>query len=175
MPVFGASAGAAAYRRGPFIMTGGLAEPFFMYLEDVDLAWRLRLQGYESLWAPGAVVSHHYSSSAGEGSDFKRRLLARNRLWTLARCLPEEFWERDRMRILAFDGAAFGYSMATLDRAATFGRINAVAGLLPRLDERRTIQRTRTATIDEIDRWIGPAISPRKLMALRELTGSLAS
>ncbi|CAN5554162.1 glycosyltransferase family 2 protein [soil metagenome] len=175
IPVFGASAGAAAYRRDPFLTSGGLAEPFFMYLEDVDLAWRLRLQGYESLWAPEAVVCHHYSLSAGEGSDFKRRLLARNRIWTLARCLPEEIWERDRMRIVAFDAAAFGYSMATLDRAATFGRLNALAGLLPRLAERRAIQSTRTASIDEIDRWIGPAMSPQSLLALRELTGTLAS
>lgn len=175
MPVFGASAGAAAYRRGTFINAGGLAEPFFMYLEDVDLAWRLRLQGHESLWSPGAVVRHHYSSSAGEGSDFKRRLLARNRIWTLARCLPEEIWARDRRRILAFDAAAFGYSMATLDRAATRGRLNAVAGLLPRLAERRTIQGRRTATVDEIDRWIGPSMSPQKLMALRGLTGTFAS
>lgn len=175
MPVFGASAGAAAYRRGPFLGAGGLAEPFFMYLEDVDLAWRLRLLGHQSVWAPGAVVRHSYSSSAGEGSKFKRRLLARNRLWTLVRCLPDELWTRDRLRLLAFDAAAFGYSMATLDGAGTFGRMSAVAGLLPRLAERREIQRTRSVTIDELDHWIGPAMSPRRLLELRDLTGKLAS
>ncbi len=175
MPVFGASGGAAAYRRSAFLQAGGLVEPFFMYLEDVDLAWRLRLRGHESVWAPAAVARHRYSSSAGEGSKFKRRLLARNRIWTLARCLPDEIWKRDLGRILAFDTAAFGYSMATLDEAAAFGRLAAVTGLLPRLAERRVIQRERTVTIDEIDRWIGPSMSPKRLMALRELTGKLAS
>lgn len=174
-PVFGASAGAAAYRRETFLKAGGLAEPFFMYLEDVDLAWRLRFLGQESVWAPGAVVRHHYSSSAGEGSGFKRRLLARNRIWTLARCLPEKIWARDRKAILAFDAAAFGYSMATLDRAATLGRLGALAGLPPRLAERRAIQRSRVATIEEMDRWIGPSMSPHRLMALRKLTAELAS
>lgn len=174
-PVFGPSAGAAAYRREAFLKAGGLAEPFFMYLEDVDLAWRLRLMDYDSVWAPRAVALHHYSSSAREGSGFKRRLLARNRIWTLARCLPDEFWARDRKHILAFDAAAFGYSMATLDRAATLGRLGALAGLLPRLAERRAIQRQRTATMEEIDRWIGPTLAPHRLMALRKLTAELAS
>lgn len=175
VPVFGPSAGAAAYRRDDFLKAGGLAEPFFMYLEDVDLAWRMRLLGIQSVWAPSAFVSHRYSSSAGEGSAFKRRLLARNRIWTIARCLPDELWWRDRVHILAFDAAAFGYSMATLDRAATSGRFSAMAGLLPRLAERRAIQRTRSATLDEIDRWIGPAMSPRRLRQLREMTARLAS
>lgn len=174
-PVFGASAGGAAYLRSTFIESGGLAEPFFMYLEDVDLAWRLRLRGYECVTAFNAVVKHHYSSSATEGSDFKRRLLARNRLWTLLRCLPDELWARDWRSILAFDSAAMGYSMATLDRAATFGRLSAIAAVLPRLAERRAIQRATTVQPDEIASWIQPAISARRLLELRQLTGRLAS
>lgn len=174
-PVFGASAGAAAYRRSAFIESGGLAEPFFMYLEDVDLAWRLRLRGYECVAASDAVARHHYSSSAAEGSDFKRRLLARNRLWTLLRCLPDELWARDWHSIVGFDTAALGYSMATLDRAATFGRLSAITAVLPRMAERRAIQRSTTANTNEIARWIQPAISERRLLELRKLTGRLAS
>lgn len=173
-PVFGASGGAAAYRREAFLATGSFAESFFMYLEDVDLAWRLRLAGHECYWAPGAVVTHRYSASAVEGSTFKRRLLARNRIWTLARCLPDEFWRRDAARILAFDAAAFGYGVATLDGAATRGRLSALAGLLPRLGERRGIQRSRAVSVSELDRWIEPPLSPRRMMALRRLTARLA-
>src|SRR5690606_30776902 len=54
-PVFGASAGAAAYRRAALEDVGCFPEQFFMYLEDVDLAWRLRLRGWEAVHAPGAV------------------------------------------------------------------------------------------------------------------------
>ena len=48
-PIFGASAGAAIYRREALDDVGPFPEAFFMYLEDVDLAWRLRLRGWESL------------------------------------------------------------------------------------------------------------------------------
>lgn len=175
VPVFGASGGAAAFRRNLFVESGGFAEPFFMYLEDVDLAWRLRLQGYESVWNPAASVLHSYSASAGEGSDFKRRLLARNRIWTLARSLPDEAWARHAANILAFDTLALGFSVATLDLAAASGRALGMAGLLPRLIERKRIQQTRTANWSELEPWIRPSISPFRLRELRHLTGQLAS
>src|SRR5206468_12688963 len=109
LPVFGASGGAAAYRLDVFREIGGFCEPFFLYLEDVDFAWRLRLHGWEAVWAPAARATHVYSASAGEGSPLKRRLQARNRIWTLARCLPSEMWVRDWRAILAFDVGAVGY------------------------------------------------------------------
>lgn len=174
-PVFGASGGAAAFRREVFLAAGGFAEPFFMYLEDVDLAWRLRLQGYESVWSPAASVLHSYSASAGEGSAFKRRLLARNRIWTLIRSLPDEAWRANAGRILGFDTLALGFSVATLDRAAATGRISGTAGILPRLAERRRIQATRTAEWTDLEQWIRPPISPFRLRSLRQLTGNLAA
>jgi GT2 family glycosyltransferase len=174
-PVFGASAGAAAFRRDAFIRVGGLAEPFFMYLEDVDLAWRMRMQGFSCVWNPAASVLHRYSSSAVEGSSFKRRLLARNRIWTLVRCLPDEILKRDWPHICAFDGAALAYGVATLDRASLIGRAHSVAGILPRLSERRRIQEARSVEVDAIDRWIQSPISARRLLELRRLTGRFAA
>ena len=174
VPVFGASGGAAAYRRDVFLRAGGFAEPFFMYLEDVDLAWRLRLMGYESVWNPAALVQHRYSASAGEGSSFKQRLLARNRIWTLVRCLPAELWRRDRLSILAFDAAALGFGVATLDEAIVTGRAASIAGIVPRLIERDRIQSAASADIAALDNWIQPQISPLRLRALRKLTATLA-
>lgn len=174
VPVFGASAGAAAYSREAFLRVGGLAEPFFMYVEDVDLAWRLRLSGYESVWSPGATVLHRYSASSGEGSDFKRRLLARNRVWTLIRCLPAEVWRRDKLHILGFDALAFGHSVATLDWPALAGRTSGYLGVLPRLVERDRIQSQTSVDIASVESWIKPAISPGRLRYLRQMTGSLA-
>jgi GT2 family glycosyltransferase len=60
--VFGACAGAALYRRAPALELGGFDERFFLYLEDVDLALRLRLAGWTCIYEP-AVALH-----AGEGS-----------------------------------------------------------------------------------------------------------
>jgi GT2 family glycosyltransferase len=60
--VFGACAGAALYRRSAFMGVDGFDERYFAYIEDVDLAVRLRLAGWCCLYEP--AVAHH----AGEGS-----------------------------------------------------------------------------------------------------------
>lgn len=174
-PVFGASGGAAAYLREAFLDAGGFPDVFFLYLEDVDLAWRLRLRGWESLWAPAAVARHAYSASAGEASPLKRRLLARNRIWTLTRCLPDELLSDDGLRIALFDCGAFGYSALARDWPALRGRLEALARLAPRLCERRQIQRRRIASLHEIENWLQPSISPLRLRELRRLTASLAA
>jgi GT2 family glycosyltransferase len=173
-PVFGASAGAAAYRVAAIRDAGGMAEAFFMYLEDVDLAWRLRLRGWHACSVPAAVVRHEYSRFAVEGSPLKRRLLARNRIWTLARCLPDAIWRRDVRCIIAFDALAIGYGTIRLDAAALRGRAEAIGGLPLRLRERSIVQ-TR-AVIDSADlaTWIQPPISPRRLARLRDLTRRLS-
>ena len=60
--VFGACAGAALYRRAALSAVGGFDERYFAYLEDVDLALRLRLAGWRCAYEP-ALARH-----AGEGS-----------------------------------------------------------------------------------------------------------
>lgn len=175
IPVFGASGGAAAYRREAFLDAGAFPDVFFLYLEDVDLAWRLRLRGWETLSAPRAVARHAYSAAAGEASPLKRRLLARNRIWTLARCLPDELLGDDGLRIALFDCGALGYSALARDWPALMGRLEAIARLTPRLCERHHIQRRRSAQLAEIEALLQPSISPLRLRQLRRLTGRLAA
>jgi hypothetical protein len=50
--------GAALIRRDVFLEAGGFDRKFFMYFEDVDLSWRLRLLGYRIAFAPKAKVAH---------------------------------------------------------------------------------------------------------------------
>lgn len=173
-PVFGASGGAAAYRLPAFRDVGGFCEPFFLYLEDVDLAWRLRLRGWGSVNIASAIATHDYSASSVEGSSFKRQLLARNRIWTLARCLPKEVWIRDRAAILAFDLLAAGFGTVTRDTASLKGRAIGLAGLPQRRRERSSIHLRTTADVSDLMNWIRPAVSPGRLLELRRLTASLA-
>lgn len=174
-PVFGASGGAAAYRLRAFHEAGRFPDSFFMYLEDVDLAWRLRMRGWEAVWSPKAVVRHAYSAAAGEGSPFKQRLLARNRIWTLVRSLPAEFWKRDRAHILAFDAAAVAFGAVQRNRATVLGRAEAWLTIPPRLCERRAIQSCRAVDLDTLDAWLRPPISPGDLLRLRRLTARFTS
>jgi GT2 family glycosyltransferase len=174
-PVFGASGGAAAYRLDAFLSAGGFAESFFMYLEDVELAWRLRRQGWHALWAPGAVATHAYSASAGEGSAFKRRLLARNRLWTLARAWPRELWARNWRSIVWHDALIFGASLARGDWAAARGRVEGALGTPLRVLERTTMPGLDCEHSDTLADWLAPPIGVRRLRALRRLTAELAT
>jgi hypothetical protein len=57
--------GAALIKWAVFEKAGGFDEMFFMYFEDVDLSWRLRLLGYQIGFAPDAKVAHFFSGSAG--------------------------------------------------------------------------------------------------------------
>ncbi len=66
VPIFGASGGAACYRRAALDDVGLLDEQFFAYLEDADLAWRLRLRGWETWLAPRARIRHIYSATSGQ-------------------------------------------------------------------------------------------------------------
>jgi GT2 family glycosyltransferase len=61
----GPSGGAAAYRRAAWEQVGGLDESIFFYLEDLDLALRLRAAGWAAAAAPDAIAVHLGSATAG--------------------------------------------------------------------------------------------------------------
>ncbi len=103
IPVFGPSAGAALYRRDVWESLGGLREDYFMYLEDVDLAFHARWRGVQSVLAPAAVVRHRYSATIGRASPAKAYWLARNKWLLLARNYPRPYFWRFAPLIAAYD------------------------------------------------------------------------
>ncbi len=100
--VFGASGGAAAYRREMLDDTGLLDERLFMYCEDVDLAWRAQLLGWGTVYAPRAVVYHHMSATGG--GPLSSYYVGRNTLWVLARNVPGSLLRQNARAILAAQG-----------------------------------------------------------------------
>ena len=86
--MFSPCAAAALYRRDPFVAAGGFAEDFFCYLEDVDLGFRLRQQGYPVSQVAAARVIHAGSASTGRHSRFTLFHATRNGLFLMGRCLP---------------------------------------------------------------------------------------
>ena len=168
--VFGASAGAALFRRAALEDAGEAGEDgrvrpldprFFMYMEDVDLAWRLRLRGWQSRYAPGARVLHHGSASAGEGSSFKNRLLARNKIWTVLKDYPGPPLLTRWPLVLGYDLASAPYRLAWQGQTAAFsGRLDALRGLGPVLRQRRRVQGRRRASWREIAAVLSPMEPP---------------
>jgi N-acetylglucosaminyl-diphospho-decaprenol L-rhamnosyltransferase len=73
-PVLAGPAGtAAAYRRSAWEQVGGLDEAMFAYMEDFDLALRLRRAGWKAVLATGAVGVHLGSATHGHRSAWQRR------------------------------------------------------------------------------------------------------
>jgi len=85
--VFGACAGAALYRRSAVLGLGGFDERYFAYLEDVDLALRLRLAAWRCRYEP-AVALHAGAGSSRELPGGHRFLVARNTLVLVAKSFP---------------------------------------------------------------------------------------
>ena len=81
----GPCGGAAAYRLSAFRAAGGFDEAFFAYWEDVELALRLRLAGWECRLAPEARALHRHGATLGASSPAARRLEAFGRGYVLGK------------------------------------------------------------------------------------------
>ena len=156
-PVFGASAGAAVYRREALDDVGLFDPAFFMYLEDADLAWRLRLRRWTTLSVPDALVRHAVSATAGYGSPRKAYYLARNRWWCILKNMPSPLLREYGGEIGRYDAAAIVYATLTGDRASIRGRRDALAEHATLAQARRRIQERVTASDDSIRTWLLPA------------------
>jgi GT2 family glycosyltransferase len=86
--VFGACGAAMLLRREALADAGAFDESFFMYYEDTDLSWRLRLLGWRVAYEPRAVVEHSHSGTSEEWSDFFLFHVDRNRLFTIVKNAP---------------------------------------------------------------------------------------
>jgi len=80
--------GAALIKRDVFLRLGGFDGKFFLYVEDADFSWRLRLRGYKIGFAPEAKVAHYFSGSAGskEVDAEKLHYCHRNLLRAIIKC-----------------------------------------------------------------------------------------
>ena len=73
-PVLSGPAGAAAaFRRSAWEEVGGLDEAIFAYMEDFDLALRIRIAGWNTVLARDAVAIHVGSATHGHRSAAQRR------------------------------------------------------------------------------------------------------
>lgn len=87
--IFSACAGAAIYRREVFERIGYFDEMHFAYLEDIDVGYRAKIEGYYNRYCPGAMVYHVGSGTSGSKYNaFKVRLAARNTVYLNYKNMP---------------------------------------------------------------------------------------
>ncbi|HYM54504.1 MAG TPA: glycosyltransferase family 2 protein, partial [Solirubrobacteraceae bacterium] len=135
------SGAALLVRREEFLAIGGLCPFFFLYVDDTDLAWRMRLGGRRVRYCPEAVVVHDYEFDKGTHKWF---YLERNRAWALLSNL-----QLGTLALLA--PILLATEVTVLARAAREGwlreKVRAWAAVVVRLPAligwRRTVQATR--------------------------------
>ncbi len=110
--IFAPCAAAAMIRRRDFLELGGFDERFFCYFEDVDLAFRLRLQGGRCLFVSTASIRHVGSGTTERDSDFSVYHGNRNLVWSYIKNMPGHlFWIYLPQHILANLAALVWYSL----------------------------------------------------------------
>jgi GT2 family glycosyltransferase len=156
--VFGACGGAAAYRKSMLDQIGWLDERFFMYCEDVDLAWRHQLVGWRTVFVPEAVAFHRLSASGGGVT--ASYYTGRNTIYVLAKNVPAPLLRRYLPTIVAAQGrvarAALGSWRGEAARARLRGQLAGLITWPGLLGSRRSIQRARRVSIDYLENLLQP-------------------
>ncbi|OGY42592.1 MAG: hypothetical protein A2Y82_01765 [Candidatus Buchananbacteria bacterium RBG_13_36_9] len=162
------ASGAAVLMRRQVLEKIGLFDPeFFMYHEDLDLGWRVRMAGYKILVVPSAVVYHkyHFSKSIKKYYFMERNrficLLENYKLATLLLILPaliamelglllfsfkSGFW-REKLRV-------YGYFLGLKNWQRIFRERRARKEKRVRSDSEIVKLFTGKIEFQEIDNWL---------------------
>lgn len=152
------SGAAMAIRRDLFEELGGFTEELFMYQEDLELGWRVRLRGLRVVVSPAADVLHDYEF--GRNLE-KRYLLERNRLvFVLSSFSPRLLFLLSPV-LASAEVAMLGLALKegwAGDKVAGWGWLFRNAGWLRR--HRRETQNLRRVSDRELARFLSPVLAP---------------
>lgn len=174
---FGVTAAAAVYRRSALedVAVAGqvLPESFFMYLDDVDLAWRLRLGGHRAVVDHAAVAWHARASAGGPAGGSSARLPILDKLaWESTRpeYVRERSWVNHLLMLVRNDdpGPFLGqfpyyairrlpgdlYGLVQRPSMAIRMRRRFLELLPGALKQRREIQARRVVSAHDMARWL---------------------
>ncbi len=103
MPILSGCGAAVLYRREAFVSSGGLDLDFFAYLDDLDLALRVQLLGYDGIYLPDAIAYHIGSATLGNTVHPKViEYLTRNQIYLLIKDYPRSVLRRLLARIVVY-------------------------------------------------------------------------
>jgi len=140
VPVFWASGACLFVRSKMFREVGGFDADFFAHMEEIDLCWRLQLNGYQIFCCPQSVVYHVGGGTLPPSNPFKTYLNYRNSLAMLYKNLPPgQQWPILLFR-LVLDGISAIRFLPKWEWASVWAIIKAhfaFYGMLPNLSQKR--------------------------------------
>lgn len=162
--IFSPCAAAAMYRREAIDAIGGFDEDYFCYVEDIDLAFRLRLAGHRCLYVPDSVA-HHVGSglTGGQHSDFSVYHGHRNLVWTFVKDMPGVlFWLLLPLHLVMNLATITIFTLRGRGRLILRAKRDALCGLPKAWAKRRRIQRARSVGIGAIWTVLNRRLIPRR-------------
>jgi hypothetical protein len=161
--VFAFCGAAAALRSSALDEVGGFDEDYFLYYEDLDVSWRMRLAGYRIVYAV-ARARHQHQGSTGRGSSLHAYYDLRNRLLTVAKDAPPGLAWAVWLRYPATVASLAVRELPRTDEASLRVRAGwAAAILLPRTLRLRRRARANSATSRRVDAFVRAQPSAAKL------------
>ena len=166
--VFGACAGAAAYRRTMLEDVGFLDDDFFMTYEDVDLSFRAQLRGYSCVYVPGAIVYHRYRATNSKLPDRQVFYSQRNIEYVWVKNMPFALIVRSApWRLLYELGAAIYFIRVGTGSAFLKSKWAVLRNFSSLLRKRKEIQGRRVARNAEMQEKLHNSIFGIKWRKLR--------
>jgi GT2 family glycosyltransferase len=149
--VFGACAGAGAYRRTMLEEIGFLDADFFSIYEDVDLSFRAQLRGYDCVYLPDAIVYHRYRSTLSKTPHRQVFYSQRNIEFVYLKNLPLGLMLRSLPQRLIYEvGAAIYFSRQGSASSFLQAKFDVLRHLPSLLRKRRDIQKNRSRTTSQM-------------------------
>ncbi|WP_372950750.1 glycosyltransferase family 2 protein [Mariniphaga sp.] len=105
-PIFWASGACLFIKAESFKKANGFDGDFWAHMEEIDLCWRLKNQGYKIAYQPVSVVFHLGGGTLSYNSPKKVYLNFRNNLFMLFKNLPRNQFTRIFFARMILDGVA---------------------------------------------------------------------
>ncbi len=153
--VFGACAGAAFYKTELFRKAGLFDEDFFAYLEDVDLSFRLQLQGFKCYYNPEIICYHKRRETTKQFEGWETYFTEKNIVAIRIKNYPFMLYLKYSplfflSRIKRFYKFSVYYPKGTL-KAAVRGYLKGLLESPKSIKKRRAIQKSKTVSTKYIE------------------------
>lgn len=104
--IFWASGASLFIRADLFHKIGGLDDDFFAHMEEIDLCWRLKNEGFKIMFCPDSVVYHVGGGTLPKTSWRKTYFNFRNNFYLMYKNLPQQRLFKTFIARLFLDGVA---------------------------------------------------------------------
>jgi len=180
--IFYVSGAALLTRAKTFLEVGMFDSDFFLYHDDVDYAWRLRLSGYKVKCVKSVRVYHIGSATLGVESPTYYRYMLRNVVWTLVKNSSMKTLTL-RLALLVVE-SIISFLLhhliirrdPILAKAVVQGLFEGMASLKKATSKRALIQRARKVSEEDIDGAMSPEVDLELLIprSVRQWLGKCA-